>query len=66
MNVITRYKRRKAHIDYMYGAIHALHRDIFNSALEHCLKKSKHEKQKLAIKIKNYKKYNKRLQLLEY
>jgi hypothetical protein len=66
MNILKTYKRKKDHINYIYSAIHALHKDIFNMALSQCLYKDAKKNKLLKIKIKLYKKYNRRIRLLEY
>lgn len=64
-------KLRKAkHVDYLYERINELHADIFNSALEivNCERDlfiGDYMREELGVKIALYRKYNRRLRLLE-
>ncbi len=62
--------RKNRHIDYMYERINELHADIFHSALEivNCerdLFVGDYMREELGVKIALYRKYNRRLRLLE-
>jgi len=62
--------RKTKHIDYMYERINELHADIFHSALEivNCerdLFVGDYMREELGVKIALYRKYNRRLRLLE-
>mgnify|MGYP000539356366 CR=1 FL=1 len=62
--------RKNRYIDYMYERINELHADIFHSALEivNCerdLFVGDYMREELGVKIALYRKYNRRLRLLE-
>jgi len=62
--------RKARHIDYMYERINELHADIFHSALEivNCERDlfiGDYMREELGVKIALYRKYNRRLRLLE-
>ncbi len=62
--------RKRKHIDYIYERINELHADIFHSASEivnseRDLFVGDYMRKELGIKITLYKKYNRRLRLLE-
>ncbi len=61
-------KRKRNHINYIYKAINELHSDIFNSAFElvNFPEVSGYDRDVLKVKTKLYKKYNRRLRLLEF
>jgi len=67
--------RKAQHISYMYKRINELHNEIFNTACDWlgdckphidkmCI--AHHDWNNISVKIELYKKYNKRLRLLEY
>jgi len=76
LRVIMKKRIRKAqHISYMYKRINELHNEIFNTACDWlgdckphidkmCI--AHHDWNNISVKIELYKKYNKRLRLLEY
>ena len=69
--------RKARHIDYMYERINELHADIFHSALEivdcerdlfigdYMTAAFTFHREELGVKIALYRKYNRRLRLLE-
>ncbi len=62
--------RKAKHVDYVYERINELHADIFHSALEivNCerdLFVGDYMREELGVKIALYRKYNRRLRLLE-
>lgn len=64
-------KRKKKHINYIYERINELHTDIFNEALEvvnsdRDLFVGDYMRKSISTKITLYKKYNRRLRLLEF
>tara|TARA_Y100001973_G_C5197868_1_gene335556 strand:+ start:992 stop:1198 length:207 start_codon:yes stop_codon:yes gene_type:complete len=62
--------RKAKHIEYIYERINELHADIFHSALEivNCERDlfiGDYMREELGVKIALYRKYNRRLRLLE-
>jgi len=64
---LSKFARKRKHINYMYDTINKLHSDIFNSAFElvNFTEVSSCDREKLKTKITLYRKYNRRLRLLE-
>jgi hypothetical protein len=56
--------RKAKHVDYVYKAINELHADIFNAALD-IVNNDNVNKEELKVKIELYKKYSRRLRILE-
>ena len=57
--------RKKAHIDFVHVMIQALHAEIFQDALDRVNKTPCFNMVELENKIKLYKKYSRRLKILE-
>ena len=55
--------RKRKHVDFLYGMINDLHHEIFDIALSVVRKEI--SKEELKTKIALYKKYSRRLKILE-
>ena len=64
MSKIEWNPRKKAHIDFMHVMIQALHAEIFQSALDRVNENIYHADE-MQVKIILYKKYSRRLKILE-
>tara|TARA_R110000824_G_scaffold57647_4_gene156773 strand:+ start:252 stop:452 length:201 start_codon:yes stop_codon:yes gene_type:complete len=65
MSKIEWNPRKKAHIDFVHVMIQALHAEIFQDALDRVHKKNPLPWKELETKITLYKKYSRRLKILE-